>query len=139
MSFIAFLFLYYATDLCYKHSFGTKKMSNLSASTILHHDDDFDGDEDEVDKLRRWLIANGYLCEYVSAHKVNYGWTSHRGLSYTTWTGVTPKGWAIARRYAELALRNAYELDNAGTDCYSEFDQYKSKYIEDRRIGWSLL
>lgn len=48
----------------------------------------------EVAEAKKWLVDNGYLKEYKQSR--------HNGGMIVTYTGVTPKGWAVANKYLSL-------------------------------------
>lgn len=48
----------------------------------------------EVAEAKKWLVDNGYLKEYKQSR--------HGGSMIVTYTGLTPKGWAVANRYLAL-------------------------------------
>lgn len=135
------LFKAYAEQIAYQNGFGSNKMTNIEPDTMLGFDCK------EAEQLRKELIDAGYLREYTSIRKVNHGWCSHRVTYGVAWTGLTAKGWAVAPKYlgimtkadAERELHNEYCLDNAGTDCVSDFSEYRNKYINARKSGWWLL
>ena len=135
------LFKAYAELIAYQNGFASNKMTYVEPDILIGIDCE------EGEKLRKELIDAGYLREYTSTRRINHGWYSHRGTYGVTWTGLTAKGWEVAPKYlgimskaeAELELKNDYVLANAGTDCVSDFSEYRQEYINARKAGWWLL
>lgn len=142
------IFKSYVEMIIWNHKFGSNKMVEYSATTLLSVLEKIEMNDVAAERLVDELCDAGYIHRHFTT-TVTHRKFGHDQRYEHNWVGLTEKGWSVALKYV-MSKHDAEEKfadwrndmlasnDDAGWDLYT--DRYLvNKYVQKHLPGWFWL